>query len=51
MFGVIFFWTPPHIWALAMRYREDYAAAGVPMLPVVATPGAGRPGRSCSTPG
>ena len=41
MFGVIFFWTPPHFWALAMRYREDYAAAGVPMLPVVATPRAG----------
>jgi protoheme IX farnesyltransferase len=38
MFGVIFFWTPPHFWALAMRYREDYAAAGVPMLPVVAAP-------------
>ncbi len=38
MFGVIFFWTPPHFWALAMRYREDYAAAGIPMLPVVATP-------------
>lgn len=36
-FGVIFFWTPPHTWALAMRYREDYAAAGVPMLPVVAS--------------
>jgi protoheme IX farnesyltransferase len=36
-FGVIFFWTPPHTWALAMRYREDYAAARVPMLPVVAT--------------
>ena len=36
-FGVIFFWTPPHTWALAMRYRQDYAAAGVPMLPVVAT--------------
>ena len=35
-FGVIFFWTPPHTWALAMRYRADYAAAGVPMLPVVA---------------
>jgi len=34
MFGVIFFWTPPHFWALAMRYRDDYAAAGVPMLPV-----------------
>ena len=38
LFGVIFFWTPPHFWALAMRYRADYAAAGVPMLPVVATP-------------
>ena len=36
-FGVIFFWTPPHTWALAMRYREDYKAAGVPMLPVVAS--------------
>lgn len=35
-FGVVFCWTPPHTWALAMRYREDYAAAGVPMLPVVA---------------
>jgi heme o synthase len=38
MFGVIFFWTPPHTWALAMRYREDYKRAGVPMLPVVASP-------------
>jgi heme o synthase len=38
MFGVIFFWTPPHFWALAMRYRDDYAAAGVPMLPVVVPP-------------
>ena len=36
LFAVIFLWTPPHTWALAMRYREDYAAAGVPMLPVVA---------------
>ncbi len=35
MFAIVFFWTPPHFWALAMRYREDYAAAGVPMLPVV----------------
>jgi protoheme IX farnesyltransferase len=40
LFSVIFFWTPPHFWALAMRFREDYAAAGVPMLPVVATPAA-----------
>ena len=37
MFGVIFFWTPPHFWALAMKFKDDYAAAGVPMLPVVAT--------------
>ncbi|RLV53429.1 protoheme IX farnesyltransferase, partial [Aeromicrobium phragmitis] len=33
---IVFFWTPPHTWALAMRYREDYAAADVPMLPSVA---------------
>jgi heme o synthase len=38
LFAVIFFWTPPHFWALAMRFRDDYAAAGVPMLPVVAPP-------------
>ena len=38
MFGVIFFWTPPHTWALAMKYRKDYERAGVPMLPVIATP-------------
>ncbi|BCI53090.1 protoheme IX farnesyltransferase [Mycolicibacterium litorale] len=37
MFLVIFFWTPPHTWALAMRYKDDYKAAGVPMLPAVAT--------------
>jgi heme o synthase len=35
MFAMIFVWTPPHFWALAMRVRDDYAAAGVPMLPVV----------------
>ncbi len=35
LFLVVFFWTPPHTWTLAMRYRDDYAAAGVPMLPVV----------------
>jgi heme o synthase len=35
MFAIVFLWTPPHFWALAMRYRDDYAAAGVPMLPVV----------------
>jgi protoheme IX farnesyltransferase len=38
LFGVVFFWTPPHFWALAMRFREDYERAGVPMLPVVAAP-------------
>ncbi len=37
MFAIIFVWTPPHFWALAIRYRADYAAADVPMLPVVAT--------------
>lgn len=37
LFGIIFFWTPPHYWPLAMRFRNDYAAAGVPMLPVVAS--------------
>jgi heme o synthase len=36
LFAVIFYWTPPHFWALAIRFRDDYAAAGVPMLPVVA---------------
>lgn len=35
MFAIVFFWTPPHFWALAIRYREDYERAGVPMLPVV----------------
>jgi protoheme IX farnesyltransferase len=35
LFAIVFFWTPPHTWALAMRYREDYQAARVPMLPVV----------------
>jgi len=33
---VIFFWTPPHFWALAIKYKDDYEAAGIPMLPVVA---------------
>jgi protoheme IX farnesyltransferase len=37
LFAVVVFWTPPHFWALAIRYREDYAAAGIPMLPVVKT--------------
>ena len=35
LFAIVFVWTPPHFWALAMRYEGDYAAAGVPMLPVV----------------
>ena len=37
LFAIIFFWTPPHFWALAMKFKDDYASAGVPMLPVVAT--------------
>nr|WP_281278484.1 heme o synthase [Tessaracoccus massiliensis] len=37
LFAVVFLWTPPHTWALAFRYKEDYAAAEVPMLPVVST--------------
>ena len=37
MFAVIFIWTPPHFWALAFKYKDDYAAANVPMLPAVAT--------------
>lgn len=36
LFAVMFYWTPPHFWALAIRYKDDYAAADVPMLPVVA---------------
>lgn len=35
LFAIVYYWTPPHFWALALRYREDYARAGVPMLPVV----------------
>ena len=35
LFTLIFLWTPPHFWALAVRYRDDYARAGIPMLPVV----------------
>jgi protoheme IX farnesyltransferase len=35
LFAIIFYWTPPHFWALSMRYEKDYAAAGVPMMPVV----------------
>jgi protoheme IX farnesyltransferase len=37
MYAIVLFWTPPHSWALAMRHKEDYRAAGVPMLPAVAT--------------
>ena len=37
LFAIMFYWTPPHFWALAIRYRDDYAAADVPMLPVVET--------------
>jgi heme o synthase len=35
LFAIIFLWTPPHFWALSLKYREDYARAGIPMLPVV----------------
>ena len=35
LFAIVFAWTPPHFWALALRFSDDYAAAGVPMLPVV----------------
>jgi len=38
-FLVIFFWTPPHFWALAIKYKDDYAAANIPMLPVVVSKG------------
>jgi protoheme IX farnesyltransferase len=37
LFAIIFYWTPPHFWALAIRYKDDYAAADVPMLPSVVT--------------
>jgi protoheme IX farnesyltransferase len=37
LFAIIFYWTPPHFWALAVKYRDDYSAANVPMLPSVAT--------------
>ena len=36
LFAIVFYWTPPHFWALSLKYRDDYEAAGVPMLPVVA---------------
>ena len=42
LFSIIFFWTPPHFWALALFRSDDYARAGVPMLPVVAGPDATR---------
>ena len=39
LFAIVFLWTPPHFWALALKFRDDYAAAGVPMLPVVKSAG------------
>ena len=36
LFAIVFFWTPPHFWALSLKYKDDYESAGVPMLPVVA---------------
>lgn len=38
LFLIIFLWTPPHYWPLSIKYKDDYQAAGVPMLPVVANP-------------
>ena len=38
LFGIVFLWTPPHYWPLSLRFRSDYAAAGIPMLPVVSAP-------------
>ena len=35
LFAIVFYWTPPHFWALALRFKGDYAAANVPMMPVV----------------
>ena len=35
MFAIVFFWTPPHFWALALMIKDDYSEAGIPMLPVV----------------
>lgn len=35
LFAIVFMWTPPHFWALALKYKDDYAAAGIPMMPVV----------------
>ena len=48
LFAVIFFWTPPHFWALALVKSGDYARAGVPMLPNVKGAGAHPASRSCS---
>ena len=49
MFAIIFIWTPPHFWALAVKYKDDYEAAHVPMLPS-SPPSPGPLGRSSSTP-
>ena len=38
LFGIVFLWTPPHFWALSLKYREEYEAAGIPMLPVTSGP-------------
>ena len=49
LFAIVFYWTPPHFWALALRIRKDYAAAGVPMLPVVkGVPETSAPDRRCT---
>src|SRR6185437_6191037 len=38
LFAIVFFWTPAHFWALALKYKDDYARAGIPMLPVLKSP-------------
>ena len=51
LFGIVFFWTPPHYWPLALRFKADYQAARVPMLPAVADSGVGRLGHRRATRG
>ena len=51
LFGVVFFWQLPHFYALAIKFKDDYARAGIPMLPVVASHAPGRAWRRSSSPG
>ena len=50
LFAIIFMWTPPHFWALALFVKTDYAKVGIPMMPVVAGEALDAAARSCSTP-